>query len=85
MSDIELVHARQILDSRGNPTVEVDLVLRSGAAGRAILGFHDDLKDAPPGARPSRRARRPASSRPSSCATGETPGAGRGSRRPSTT
>ena len=37
MSDIELVHARQILDSRGNPTVEVDLVLRSGAAGRAAV------------------------------------------------
>jgi enolase len=37
VSDIELVHARQILDSRGNPTVEVDLVLRSGAAGRAAV------------------------------------------------
>ena len=31
MSQIEKVHARQILDSRGNPTVEVELVLRSGA------------------------------------------------------
>src|SRR6185295_9949006 len=29
--------ARQILDSRGNPTVEVELVLRSGAAGRAAV------------------------------------------------
>ncbi len=37
MSKIEKVHARQILDSRGNPTVEVDLVLRSGAAGRAAV------------------------------------------------
>jgi len=37
MSQIEKVHARQILDSRGNPTVEVDLVLRSGAAGRAAV------------------------------------------------
>jgi enolase len=37
VSDIELVHARQILDSRGNPTVEVDLVLRSGAAWRAAV------------------------------------------------
>ncbi|MGZ4279140.1 MAG: phosphopyruvate hydratase [Solirubrobacteraceae bacterium] len=37
MSKIEMVHARQILDSRGNPTVEVDLVLRSGAAGRAAV------------------------------------------------
>jgi len=37
MSKIESVHARQILDSRGNPTVEVDLHLRSGAAGRAAV------------------------------------------------
>jgi enolase len=37
MSQIEKVHARQILDSRGNPTVEVDIVLRSGAAGRAAV------------------------------------------------
>ena len=37
MSKIESVHARQILDSRGNPTVEVDLRLRSGAAGRAAV------------------------------------------------
>ena len=37
MSQIENVHARQILDSRGNPTVEVELVLRSGAAGRAAV------------------------------------------------
>src|SRR3954467_13818147 len=35
MSQIEKVHGRQVLDSRGNPTVEVELVLRSGAAGRA--------------------------------------------------
>ena len=33
MSQIERVHARQILDSRGNPTVEVELALRS-ASGR---------------------------------------------------
>src|SRR4051794_20511293 len=37
MSKIEQVHARQILDSRGNPTVEVELRLRSGAAGRAAV------------------------------------------------
>ena len=37
MSGIEKVHARQILDSRGNPTVEVDVVLKSGAAGRAAV------------------------------------------------
>jgi enolase len=37
MSAIEHVHGRQILDSRGNPTVEVELRLRSGAAGRAAV------------------------------------------------
>ncbi len=37
MSQIEHVHARQILDSRGNPTVEVELSLRSGAWGRSAV------------------------------------------------
>ncbi|HEV2998348.1 MAG TPA: phosphopyruvate hydratase [Solirubrobacteraceae bacterium] len=37
MSRIERVHARQILDSRGNPTVEVEVELRSGARGRAAV------------------------------------------------
>jgi len=37
MSQIESVRARQILDSRGNPTVEVELTLRSGASGRAAV------------------------------------------------
>jgi enolase len=37
VSQIESLHARQILDSRGNPTVEVDVVLRSGAHGRAAV------------------------------------------------
>jgi enolase len=37
MSQIERVHARQILDSRGNPTVEVEVGLRSGAHGRAAV------------------------------------------------
>ncbi len=37
MSAIEVVHARQILDSRGNPTVEVDVRLASGASGRAAV------------------------------------------------
>ena len=35
MASIEAVHARQILDSRGNPTVEVEVVLDDGSAGRA--------------------------------------------------
>ena len=37
MSIIERVHARQILDSRGNPTVEVDVRLSTGALGRAAV------------------------------------------------
>jgi enolase len=37
LSSIERVHGRQILDSRGNPTVEVDVLLKSGAAGRAAV------------------------------------------------
>ena len=37
MSAIELVYAREVLDSRGNPTVEVEVVLESGALGRAIV------------------------------------------------
>lgn len=35
--DIEIVHARQILDSRGNPTVECEVVLENGAVGRAAV------------------------------------------------
>jgi len=37
LSVVERVHARQILDSRGNPTVEVDVRLKSGATGRAAV------------------------------------------------
>jgi enolase len=37
VSQIETVHARQILDSRGNPTVEADVLLRSGVQGRAAV------------------------------------------------
>src|SRR5215475_4650749 len=36
-TSIRTVHAREILDSRGNPTVEVDVVLQGGALGRAIV------------------------------------------------
>lgn len=53
MSRITHVHARQILDSRGNPTIEVDVKLDSGAAGRAAIpsgastGLHEavELRD----------------------------------------
>ena len=37
MTAILDIHAREILDSRGNPTVEVDVVLESGAEGRAAV------------------------------------------------
>jgi enolase len=37
MSQIEQIHARQILDSRGNPTIEVELSVKSGAWGRAAV------------------------------------------------
>ncbi|MCW0181243.1 phosphopyruvate hydratase [Zavarzinia sp.] len=37
MTGIVDIHAREILDSRGNPTVEVDVVLESGAFGRAAV------------------------------------------------
>ena len=37
MGQIERVHARQVLDSRGNPTVEAEVSLRSGARGRAAV------------------------------------------------
>jgi enolase len=37
MSEIISVHARQILDSRGNPTVEAEVILDSGATGRAAV------------------------------------------------
>ncbi|MFO0422362.1 MAG: phosphopyruvate hydratase, partial [Planctomycetia bacterium] len=37
MSTIVDIHARQILDSRGNPTIEVDVSLADGAFGRAAV------------------------------------------------
>ncbi len=37
MAEIKKVHARQILDSRGNPTVEVDVILTNGILGRAAV------------------------------------------------
>ena len=37
MSDIEHVNGREVLDTRGNPTVEVEVFLESGANGRAIV------------------------------------------------
>ena len=37
MSQIVRVHARQILDSRGNPTIEVDILTDNGYLGRAAV------------------------------------------------
>ena len=37
MSFIEDIHARQVIDSRGNPTVEVDVTLETGTVGRAAV------------------------------------------------
>ena len=57
MSAIVDVIAREILDSRGNPTVEVDVILDSGALGRAAVpsgastGAHEALELRDGGAR----------------------------------
>src|SRR5262245_26222224 len=53
---IEHIHAREVLDSRGNPTVEVDVICKGGARGRAIVpsgastGGHEakELRDGDP-------------------------------------
>src|SRR5258707_43916 len=37
MSEIRATHAREVLDSRGNPTLEVEMWLEAGAFGRAIV------------------------------------------------
>ena len=37
MSDYQYIHARQILDSRGTPTIEVDVCLTDGTLGRAAV------------------------------------------------
>ena len=44
MTAILDIHAREILDSRGNPTVEVDVLLEDGSFGRAAVpsGAHTD-------------------------------------------
>src|SRR6185503_13541356 len=56
MSKIVDIQSREIIDSRGNPTVEVDVTLESGAAGRAAVpsgastGEHEalELRDGDP-------------------------------------
>ncbi len=50
MPNISTVHAREVLDSRGNPTVEVEMTLENGVYGRAIVpsgastGIHEALE-----------------------------------------
>lgn len=47
---ISKVHAREVLDSRGNPTVEVEITLDNGIMGRALVpsgastGIHEALE-----------------------------------------
>ncbi|MBK5189754.1 MAG: phosphopyruvate hydratase, partial [Gemmatimonadaceae bacterium] len=56
MSEIVDITAREILDSRGNPTIEADVLLESGAMGRAAVpsgastGEHEalELRDSDP-------------------------------------
>ena len=48
MSIILDIHARQILDSRGNPTVEVDVTTESGFVGRAAVPFELQLENTKP-------------------------------------
>ena len=58
MSYIASIQARQILDSRGNPTIEVDVLTQQGALGRAAVpsgastGIHEavELRDNDEGA-----------------------------------
>ncbi len=56
MSEIERIHSRQIMDSRGNPTLEVEVLLEDGSVGRAAVpsgastGEHEavELRDGDP-------------------------------------
>src|SRR5215475_13948852 len=57
MTAIASIHAREILDSRGNPTVEVDVRLETGAIGRAAVpsgastGAHEAIEKRDGGSR----------------------------------
>src|SRR5436309_12879731 len=57
MTAIDDIHAREILDSRGNPTVEVEVTLDSGVMGRAAVpsgastGAHEAVEKRDGGAR----------------------------------
>ena len=82
---IRSIQAREILDSRGNPTVEVDVVLESGARGRAAVpsgastGTREALELRDGDKTPLRRQGRAA--RPSAMSTARLPRRSPGSRR----
>ena len=69
MAEIAGVHAREILDSRGNPTIEVDVRLDDGCLGRAAVpsgastGEHEavELRDGDLSATAARASLRPSS------------------------
>ena len=81
MAAIADIIAREVLDSRGNPTVEADVMLDTGAMGRAIVpsgastGAHEavELRDNDPKRGSAARACRPRS--PTSRARSSTPSA----------
>ena len=92
MSEIVAVRAREILDSRGNPTVEVDVQLASGAHGRAAVpsgastGEHEalELRDGDKD-RYRRQGRAKARARTSSSASARPSSGSRRSTRPAST
>ncbi len=69
MTEIVDITAREILDSRGNPTVEVDVVLEDGSMGRAAVpsgastGAHEAVEKRDGDKSPLRRQGRPAGRR----------------------
>ena len=75
MSTIESVHAREILDSRGNPTLEVEVILDDGASGRAAVpsgastGAHEAARAARRRQEPLPRQGRPQGRRTTSTTT----------------
>ena len=77
MSDILDVYGREVLDSRGNPTVEVEVVLEDGSFGRAMVpsgastGAFEacELRDGDKGRYLARESRRPSNTSTTSAPT----------------
>jgi enolase len=59
MTEITNIHAREILDSRGNPTIEVEVVLEGGSSGRAAVPSGASATKTPMAARACARRLRP--------------------------